>query len=439
MAVVDSLVIKKGSEFLPIDSYDNEMIDEIIYEGQSFHFAKQKDLTGTTEIVADNGVDEPIISLGVNGATLQSGTPTPEAPIPIENANDNGMSMVLHGKNLALATQMFNKNGKYNANVTLDGRNCVRCLQTNTTSHAILGGFKEKTQYTFIFDYAFVRAEGTNVTQNGAIFYIKYTDGSQSVVAWNWQYDKFTKKIYTSTAGKTIKGIGNINADYRAWIYIDKDTFGVYEGAIADPIYEPYFRETIEIPTSIDVDGTNVPLRFSEYDKLTVDRLGNKVVYINGTYVITYDENKINTSSIYLNPQAGTNFYFHRVANSTFLVNGKGLSTHFPEKPWYPLQKNYSFGALSDNNYTNIAFRLTGTETLAEFKQFMIDIANTGNPVIVQAQRFTPIEYDITSTDLGQSLLALATRKGTNYLEISSDLAPSQTDLSYWRQIIPNE
>jgi hypothetical protein len=62
-----------------------------------------------------------------------------------------------------------------------------------------------------------------------------------------------------------------------------------------------------------------------------------------------------------------------------------------------------------------------------------------GDPVLIHYALANPITDDITNTDLGQSLLALATRKGTNYLEVKSNLAPSKTDLSYWRQIIPNE
>jgi hypothetical protein len=77
--------------------------------------------------------------------------------------------------------------------------------------------------------------------------------------------------------------------------------------------------------------------------------------------------------------------------------------------------------------------------TLTEFKNWVVEKYNEGNPLTVLVQRATPLEHDITNTDLGQQLLALATSKGTNILEISGDLAPSQTDLSYWRQIIPNE
>ena len=365
--------------------------------------------------------------------------------VPYLPFGDYGSKVILHGKNLIDDVyNVFFHTATYQNNlkrVEKDGRNCIYYTFNAERRYVIEGGFKENTQYTISFDW-FVGADKYGSGKYTPILTIQYTDGTAESINNNElvnnkyvpvQYE-WRHVSYKTAAEKTVKALAS-SSYTNLEIWIDVDTFMFQEGAVETP-YEPYFREEFYIPTSIDVDGTNVPLRFSEYDKLTVDRVSNKVVYINGTYIITYDENKINTSNIYLNPQAGLNFYFHRVANSTFLVNGKGLSTHFPRRPWYPLQTNYSFGALSDNNYTNIAFRLTGTETLAEFKQFMIDIANTGNPVIVQAQRFTPIEHDITSTDLGQALLSLCVPKGASgTLEITSNLEPTSLDVVYYSEI----
>lgn len=83
--VIDELIVRQGTTNLPIDSYDNQIIDEIVVEGNTYHFAKQRDIEGETEVVADNMVDEPIISLAVEGNTVQEGTPTPETPVPIHN------------------------------------------------------------------------------------------------------------------------------------------------------------------------------------------------------------------------------------------------------------------------------------------------------------------------------------------------------------------
>ena len=434
MAVIDELIVRKGTTRYPIDSYDNQMIDEIVYEGQSFHFAKQKDLTGTSEIVADNGVAEPIISLGVSGDTLQSGTPTPETPIPIENANDDGMSMVLHGKNLATAQQIYKKAGNY-AEVKFEGRNCIKFTDNIIQYTTIVGGFKENTRYTVSFWAKTVSRSGAGYSI--ALNIVNADETRNNIYIYpNTDWKKYT---VTTNSNTTVVRMGTADWEYRNTIYIDVDTFCIYEGAITDPVYEPYFRETVEIPTNIDVNGTSVPLRFSEYDKLTVDRLNNKVVYTNGSYSYTYTLDKIDTALFYLNPQSGVNYIFHRVSNSSFLSYDIGKCSHFRKRPWWPLDANNSFTVTTVSETTNIVFRIKSNTTVQEFKQLMIDIANTGNPVVVQAKRITPIEYDITNTDLGQALLALATRKGTNIFEISSNLAPSQTDLSYWRQIIPNE
>ena len=48
----------------------------------------------------------------------------------------------------------------------------------------------------------------------------------------------------------------------------------------------------------------------------------------------------------------------------------------------------------------------------------------------------TPVEHDITDTELGDQLLALAANKGTNTLEITG---ASSLGVSYWKQIQPNE
>lgn len=647
--VIDELIVRKGTTRYPIDSYDNKMIDEIVVEGQKFHFAKQKDLTGTSEIVADNGVEEPIISLGVSGATSQvllpteyqqvayiestgtqyidtgikatekvkiiskvqityakstpakgrsgmvmagsaghivfgdyglgnlvayfsntgmngatipfdnnwhtyhienglqkidevsatntingtldgltlyllnahigwtgetmvasqrmaytkiwdngvlvrdyipcyrkadnvvgmydlvngvfytnSGTgtfvkgadynqtltPTPEAPIPIENANDNGMSVALHGKNLATAEQVCEKFYKYKKQ-EFDGRECVSFTQEQTKYFALEGGFKPNTQYTLSFDV------NTTGSGTGHIMFVLYED-----IALNYARDSvgttgdggWKHIVKTTLAGHTVKGIGQKHLNSLRTIYIDVNSLMLQEGAITDPVYEPYFRETVEIPTEITstvdkpilnngvalADGKSVPLLFTEYDKLTVDRLNNKVIYTQGNYKRTYTGNE----SLYASTFSENNGYGRWYCDSANLpITSTALCTHFKRTSWIPdlSVKNVFVPAEVTSTTKRIFFKTDGSmndtfaNDMTKFKEWLKTQHDAGTPVTVIAKRITPIEHDITNTDLGQSLLALATGKGTNYLEITSNLAPSQTDLSYWRQIIPNE
>lgn len=427
--VIDQLNGKSGTTLFPIDSFNGKIGDVINVEDKTFHFAKQKDLTGTSEIVADNGVDEPIISLGVSGNTVQDGTPEPETPIPIQNANDNGMSVVVHGTNLATAYQIFADRNKY-TELEFDGRECIRYQCDKATDKVIEGGFKENTQYTLSCEaYATIRTSGSDAAY---LYIIYYTDGTYNSVYLNtvntWEYSKFTTK-----ANKTVATISMRSWSYKKDIYVDVNTFQINEGTEVLP-YEPYFRETIEIPTSITLNGKNVSLLFSEYDKLTVDRIANKVKYYEGGIVHSLTGNETTFSTVSGN---GNNYrvYFSSIGISGDFVYNVGYCSHFVKAQWSPLSKQ---GTYATRN-SDIIFRTDGVETLDDFKAFLQEQYANGTPVTFIIQRQTLVEHDITNTDLGQSLLALATRKGTNYFEISSDLAPSQTDLSYWRQIIPNE
>lgn len=417
--VIDELIVRNGTTNLPIDSYNNQMMDEIVYEGQNFHFAKQKDLAGTSEIVADNGVAEPIISLGVSGDTLQNGTPTPEAPIPIQNANNNGMSVVLRGDNL------FNVK---NATKLLDYSVGARILETYSGSNLIY--FEINGGETITVSLAkcsrFVVCTSETLPQIGTLISNRVDGGAIT--------PSTTPMVFTITTNK--------NSKYLIIRYYNFATDKYSEKEILDTLkVAEVVKTTITIPTSIDVNGTNVSLLFSEYDKLTVDRLNNKVIYSQGSCMYSYTGEETGASKLSITSGNGNNYrsyygsLFNKLYNSISCYSNRGYLSHFKKGEWKPLS---AYGTCAIRT-TDIIFRTDRVQTLDEFKAFLKEQYENGTPVTFICQRQTPIEHDITSTDLGQSLLALATCKGTNYLEISSDLAPSQTDLSYWRQIIPNE
>ena len=416
--VIDELIVRKGTTRYPIDSYENQMIDEIVYEGQSFHFAKQKDLTGTNEIVADNGVAEPIISLGVNGNTSQDGTPTPETPIPIQNANDNGMSVVLHGKNI----------------INFDNLTLQQNLQANGTTTA--------NQNYNTFDYMEVKPN-----QN---YRWKFLNNYQSSVGTQRRIVAFDsdKNAISLLYQNTLYDEGQEEAIFKTPSnakYI-RASYGITDTKLS---IVPLF-DTLDIPTSVtytNTEGTSktVPLLFSKWDKLTVDRIKGEVKYIQGSWSGTLTGNEDWKHNNYANTTFGMKCYQYSKTYPTQCVSptSEDLSVLncncFKTAVWGQVMiETGDYTCTLTENYTLI-FRFTGTEDVSVFKEFLQSKYAEGNPVTLLAKRKTPVEHDITSTDLGQKLLALATRKGTNILEISSDLAPSQTDLSYWRQIIPNE
>ena len=605
MAVVDSLVIRKGSEFLSIDSYDNEMIDEIIYEGQSFHFAKQKDLTGTSEIVADNGVQEPIISLGVSGATSQKSyegynllnkeeflikalknetelsaygevaieidrvktllkpsatytisfevegvgglpsgatfyrgegfwlipklsgvayimkstpkitsigeiysysstfttpsnfleadfkmyvysglytldgtnkattcifrniqivegaeakpyqqyvggipSPNPQYPQEIENANSEGMTVTVHGDNLLNKEEFAIKALRDETVLKRHGDVALSYTKINTF-------LKPNTNYVFTFEIEGVTGNPSNeVLRSGQGLYIWNS-------AQNKAYGFKTTKILNSGEIQKASYKFKTPADFyeqKFTMYSYSGSYGnwidatciirnvqIVEGEEALP-YQPYFRDEISIPASVEVEGATVELNmasisltdtggtYTATDYLTVDRLANKVLYHQnvGKRTLTSDMSwgEYNTG--------GKLLFFLRDNIGASRSHCPILANKYLGYRTVGFILSIDYGITTDAVWWGVTNRLTLRDTrfdnLADFKADLDQ-----NPLLIEYGLAEPITHDITNTDLAQSLLALATGKGTNYLEITGNLAPSQTDLSYWRQIIPNE
>jgi hypothetical protein len=92
-----------------------------------------------------------------------------------------------------------------------------------------------------------------------------------------------------------------------------------------------------------------------------------------------------------------------------------------------------AYGTYATRTY-DVIFRTDGKQTLDEFKAFLKEQYENGTPVTVVNKRQKAREHDITKTELGQALLSLATRQGTNYLEIVGDHEPSALNVTYYSE-----
>lgn len=637
--VIDTLNARNGTTDMPIDSYDNKMIDEIIVEGQSFHFAKQKDLTGTSEIVADNGVAEPIISLGVSGNTSQksyggynpfkfkdyttSKTDSDGNVITLEMkdgiATINGISNVFTTLSIDYRYEMTDvvfKAGTYTYTPYYyreQGQRISGCDWT-LSGYAYSGttGLATKTfENDFSFgachmylganieykDYKFAPAifEGTYTSLDQLPPYEPYVGGipspnpqypqeienaNNSILPEGYQQVEYIEStgtqyidtgfkpnqdtkveiygqqvsynynslfgvnplfVVTSSGGKyafrynnttfatsvSSLGIaklvldknnayindvlvntfsaGTFQATYNACLFAranagggieEKGSSKIYYAKIWDngtlirdfiPCYRKSdneigmydlvnnvfytnqgtgeflkganegmsitlhgdnFREEIAIPTSVEVDGATVDLRFAKQgdkaDKLIVDKISGKVTYEqwvkteplpieSATWGVTTTANQVNTLRV-------STYLYNSISN--FRISEGLLINKFKEIFDLTLDEQSFYlatGGLRGWIGIRVNRDLLETQDSAGVKKWLQTQQDEGDPVLIHYALTNPITRDITNTDLGQSLLALATGKGTNYLEITSHLEPSQTEFSYWRQIIPNE
>ena len=372
----------------------------------------KKTMTGISKVTLENAIDAHIPYLEITGKTAQNGIPTPEAPVSIENANDNGMSVALHGKNLATAEQVCEKFYKYKKQ-EFDGRECVSFTQETTEYFTLEGGFKPNTQYTLSFD-ANSTGSGTDHTM-----FILYED-----IELNYARDtvglsgagKWRSIVKTTLAGHTVKGIGQKHLNSLRTIYVDINSLMLQEGAVTDPVYEPYFRETIEIPTSIDVNGTSVPLLFSEYDKLAVDKEVGKVKYIEGGYYKTLTGNE---------PMGYSSSRGYAWVIVPHRLTGNGYSSHYQGTSVMFLN-GLSFGD------SGIAFSEPVFSSTDALGTYLKEQNANGTPITVLAELEKPMEYDITKTELGQALLALSTHQGENHIDLSSG---ASFTISYYSEV----
>ena len=170
-------------------------------------------------------------------------------------------------------------------------------------------------------------------------------------------------------------------------------------------------EKTVSLPSTVKINGKDVQLLLSEYDKITVDGVQGRVVYTSYAfpYYFTGDE------TFQINGWAKNRGYgsYYQVVPKGYALTDSLACTHFKkgvytENSTMVTQKN-AFG------YTGtwyIWFRSDGVQTADEFKAWVKAQYEAGNPVYVIAKLKTPIKHDITDTDFGKALLSLCLPAG---------------------------
>lgn len=166
-------------------------------------------------------------------------------------------SVVSKGVNLTTAQEVYKGAFGY-AEMVVDGRNCIRMASGVTIRNSPFV-FKENTQYTVSFYAKSENFNGATTGNHGFTFF--YSDGTTSSISI-WQ-DATSWQLYTltSTSGKTVTHIGVESAEYRAYVYLDADTFMLNKGTTALP-YRPYIKRTLPISEAVrpahGIPGTDI-------------------------------------------------------------------------------------------------------------------------------------------------------------------------------------
>ena len=284
------------------------------------------------------------------------------------------------GKNILprnFGQDLLNRLGISSTNTT----NCITEIDGNTyfkydaslgyqtgENYFIKDVFKEKTQYTF--KAAFMKS---NSETSGALnLVVRYTDGTNtSYNAGTWT--NMTERDYaiTTAAGKTVKEIGiNYNSGQT---FINLDKYILCKATLDEIECEPYQEQKVDFPL---IEGQEI----SEGSYLS------DIGIYNNVYRITFTGNEAfvwggNTGfdRIYYYPQQGRYDF----------VENKGYCNYFKLANFSgrnDLNNNFCFfiGKANEGGNFTLQFRYDGIGSLANFKQWLKDRYNEGNPVVVE-------------------------------------------------------
>jgi hypothetical protein len=131
----------------------------------------------------------------------------------------------------------------------------------------------------------------------------------------------------------------------------------------------------------------------------------------------------------------GTQYHFTVYITEPMLVEGAYTKDTMPSFESYFEPTTLSIPATVDNArlWFSEKDRLIKGLNSVEYIQYSPNEWDTTKPYAEQWLK-SPIKHDITKTEIGQQLLALATSKGTNILEITG---ATSLEASYWQQIRP--
>ena len=214
----------------------------------------------------------------VGGMSYEEGGVLKSAPV-------TGIEVV--GANLTTAQAVYEGADKYLETV-MDDRNCVRFTSGFRLKKTPIA-FKPNTQYTVSFYAKGEDVSGAAATNNGFTFY--YEDGTNTSinVRANSPWTLFT---LTSQSGKTVKEIGIEANEYRAYVYLDTDTFMLNKGNTALP-YAPYTERTTTIPEAVQsIDGygrgiSGLVYNYVDFEKKQFVKRVEKLI-LNGTEAWNY-------------------------------------------------------------------------------------------------------------------------------------------------------
>lgn len=325
--------------------------------------------TASGEVVAVNdSAERPLRGLTLYGKTTQNGTPSPDSPVPLESAgNDGTVGVTVSVKNLC--------NGIYVSGIRTDPE------QVNPDPNGVYVSvdfrIPAKGMYTFSFDaeVTIVRINRTEVNYNGTVFPLEFEPGVHVL-----SFRRSDRVVWDSTTKVQLE-----------W------------GAVATE-YEPYKEaQTLTVQTPNGLPGIPVSSGGNYTDETGQQWICDEVDFGRGKYVQRVNKAVLNGTETWAKFGVANGVTYGRW--QTVIVGLKdydndtvfdGYVSHFGKTT---ASKAYGGNGLNcvavqTQGYVNV---YTNYASVDAFKAFL----NTNN-VTFMGVLATPIETDLTAEELAQ-------------------------------------
>lgn len=406
MPIIDEIYVREADKEtrVPIDSYNNKMIDEIIVDGVSYHFAEETFLEGSNSLTASDAINKPLIDYKIYGNSIQDGIPKPDAPVAVECVGDYD-----------------EQTGKYRIPIVVTGKNYFNVDAISTTTSLKQNNNKTITTSAFPAYTKETLAEICPFLKVGDVIVITMrTNGGSNAL-----YLSGSKRGVVTGSKYTIKA-EDLN-----------NTIGFYAKRVdGEPVSTVIMNIQIEL-----LEATTYEHFFAEESAIYLDeplrKVGDKADYIdfkNGKVIrniACFDISNHRVTFKYTwNGKAGVHCSNALVCNLSRAPGVSNVNSVFTVDStadtcmWIGVNGSNSLYWTGILDYLGFVDDDT-SNAITKFKRWLAE-----NPCYVYYAKKEPTEETL-------SLPELTLHKGINTIKVNTAVEPSPFNAYYWKQIKP--
>ena len=355
--------------------------------------------------VCENSAAWGLQGLKIYGKSTRDGTPSPEDPVPIVSAGQNGqINVTMCGLNLLNLKdgKISGSGGGLTYTKNPDSSYCREGTATSNLSNFwMLGSYGKNSPVLFILP------AGTYYVNDCSLFY-----GTNNIA--------FPNRSVTFDIPQSITGVRDPGNAIIGTAYNDNIYPAIYPGEIAQS-WEPYTGQSLTLSTPPGLPGIPVDSGGNYTDASGQQRMCDVVDFGSGKYMQNCSNNIFDGSSdenwmIY---DVDENFKRFNLNLTNFIPGSSILCNRFPVGQWGNAVNQ------SQNKlwyYTDATIRVTISNdftggTLDGFRNWL-----NLNPLILVYQLATPAEADISPEELA-AYKALTTYSGTTVVSATEPVA----------------